>query len=153
MRPKIIAELLDEKERAFQAQARQKYIDENRNGNHSQSDGHFGHSLVTPSGWFAEKFPSLVTEFGDAILEEADKNGIVSAQDINEDFLAATLSEKGTPDAPTVFIPTEQRFYTYVPNDGVFNVQREPLLMTRLSRLLLECARSCPDGGRLAEEN
>ena len=98
---------------------------------------------LTPARWFSEKFPSLSDEFGEAILEETDKNGIVSARDIGEDFLAATLSDKGSPDTPTVFISTEQRFFTYSPNDGVFVFQREPLYLAQLSRLFLECARAC----------
>jgi P4 family phage/plasmid primase-like protien len=101
---------------------------------------------VTPAQWFSEKFPSLAGEYGDAILEEADKDGTVSAKDIGEDFLAATLGEKGTPDAPTIFLPTEERFYTYTPSEGIFIQQREPGLLARLSRLLLECARACREG-------
>jgi P4 family phage/plasmid primase-like protien len=100
----------------------------------------------TPAEWFAEKFPSLPDEHGTAILEETDKAGIVTAKDIGEDFFAATLGDKGSPDAPTVFVPTEEKFYTYLPGEGVFIFQREPVLTTRLSRLLLECARACRDG-------
>jgi P4 family phage/plasmid primase-like protien len=102
---------------------------------------------LTPARWFAEKFPPLADEFGDAILEETDKNGVVSARDIGEDFLAATLSEKGSPSAPTVFVSTEQRFFTYSPNDGVFVFQREPIYLAQLSRLLLQCARACRGAG------
>src|SRR5947207_16020485 len=61
--------------------------------------------------------------------------------DISEDFLAATLSEKGTKDSPTVFVPTEQKFYTYAPEDGIYNYQRDADLITSFSKLLLECAR------------
>jgi P4 family phage/plasmid primase-like protien len=100
----------------------------------------------TPAEWFAEKFPSLPDEHGAAILEETDKAGIVTAKDIGEDFFAATLGDKGSPDAPTVFVPTEEKFYTYLPGEGVFIFQREPVLTARLSRLLLECARACRNG-------
>jgi putative DNA primase/helicase len=100
----------------------------------------------TPAQWFAKKFPSLLDEHGTAILEETDKAGIVTAKDIGEDFFAATLGENGSPDAPTVFVPTEEKFYTYLPGEGVFIFQREPVLLARLSRLLLECARACRDG-------
>src|SRR6266508_2930361 len=65
------------------------------------------------------KFPSIsADEFGTAILEETDKDGTVSARDIGEDFLAATLENKGSPDAPTVFLPTEEKFYNYSSGDG-----------------------------------
>lgn len=100
----------------------------------------------TPAQWFAEKFPSLLNEHGAAISEETDKAGIVTAKDIGEDFFAATLGDKGSHDAPTVFVPTEEKFYTYLPDEGVFIFQREPVLTARLSRLLLECARACRDG-------
>jgi P4 family phage/plasmid primase-like protien len=100
----------------------------------------------TPAQWFANKFPSLPDEHGAAILEETDKAGIVIAKDIGEDFLAATLGDKGSPDAPTVFVPTEVKFYTYLPGEGVFIFQREPVLLAHLSRLLLKCARDCRDG-------
>jgi P4 family phage/plasmid primase-like protien len=100
----------------------------------------------TPAEWFAEKFPSLPDEHGAAILEETDKAGIVNAKDIGEDFFAATLGANGSPGAPTVFVPTEEKFYTYLPDEGVFIFQREPVLTARLSRLLLECARACRDG-------
>jgi P4 family phage/plasmid primase-like protien len=78
-------------------------------------------------------------------LEVTDKYGVLWARDIGEDFFAAALGEKGNPDAPTVFLPTEQRFYTYSPTDGIFVHQRDPVLLTRLSRLLLECVRQCRD--------
>ena len=55
--------------------------------------------------WFAQKFPRLPDEFGDAVLEEPDKYGKQIVCDICQPFLAATLGEHGTPDAPTVFFP------------------------------------------------
>ena len=80
------------------------------------------------------------------MLEHKDQETrIVSVRDLNEDFLAATLGEHGTPDAPTVFVPTEERFYTYSPGDGIFMSQREPVMLARLSALLLSCARDCTD--------
>jgi len=54
---------------------------------------------IRPAQWCAEKFPNLPDEYGEAILEETDKQGIVSACDIGEDFFAATLGEQGTPAA------------------------------------------------------
>jgi putative DNA primase/helicase len=93
--------------------------------------------------WFAEKFPQLPAEFGDAVLEEPDKSGRMIVGDLNQSFLAATLGEKGATEMPTVFIPVENRFWTYSPDEGVFIEQREAALLTRLSRLLLEASRAC----------
>ncbi|MBU6400756.1 MAG: hypothetical protein KGS61_10585 [Verrucomicrobia bacterium] len=97
----------------------------------------------TPASWFAEKFPSLADEYGEAVLQETNKEGIVLVRDIGEDFFAASMGEKGSPDAPTVFMPTEEKFYTYSPADGVFLYRQEAVLVTRLSRLLFDCARAC----------
>jgi P4 family phage/plasmid primase-like protien len=105
--------------------------------------GQDGRTSLTPSQWFARKFPSILAEYGDPILEEIDKRNIVLVRDIGEDFFAAALGDKGRPDAPTVFVPTEEKFFTYSPRDGVFVLQREPVLLTVLSRQLLECARAC----------
>src|SRR5207245_6359046 len=69
--------------------------------------------------------------------------GLVYVKDIGEDYFAATLGDKGSPNAPTIFLPTEQKFYTYAPTDGIFVHQRDPILLTGLSRLLLDCARAC----------
>jgi P4 family phage/plasmid primase-like protien len=102
-------------------------------------------ATVTPERWLNQKFPSLSGQFGDPILEGVTKQGVVYVQDIGEDFFAATLGDEGSPDAPTVFLPTEAKFYTYGPTDGIFVQQRDPVLLARLSRLLLECSRECPD--------
>jgi P4 family phage/plasmid primase-like protien len=100
---------------------------------------------LTPSTWFAQKYPSLADEFGEAVLESTDDEGCVSARDIGEDFLAATLGENGSPNAPTIFLPAEEKFYSYSVTDGIFSHQRDATLLTLLSRLLLECARACGD--------
>ena len=106
--------------------------------------GQPGHLFVTPCRWFSERFPLLPAEFGDPILEVLDENGL-SANDICEDFLAATLGEQGTPAAPTVFVPPENKFYTYSPDAGLYLQQTEPLLLAGFSKLLLECARACKE--------
>jgi P4 family phage/plasmid primase-like protien len=104
-----------------------------------------GQSGRTPAIWFQVKFPDLTADYGEAVLEKFEKNGSVSVRDLNEDFLAATLGVNGTPDAPTVFVPTEDKFYQYSPTDGIFVPRREPVLQADLSKLLLESARDCGD--------
>jgi putative DNA primase/helicase len=93
--------------------------------------------------WFAQKFPKLPAEFGDAVLEEADRSGQLVVSDICQPFLAATLGEHGTADAPTIYLPAENRFWTYSPEEGVYTETREPALLIRLSQLLLDAARAC----------
>ena len=93
--------------------------------------------------WFAQKFPKLPAEFGDAVLKEPDRSGQLVVSDICQPFLAATLGEHGTADAPTVYLPAENRFWTYSPEEGVYTETREPALLIRLSRLLLDAARAC----------
>jgi P4 family phage/plasmid primase-like protien len=113
-------------------------------GGASQPDsGQPGQPGRTPATWFNEKFPKLADQHGDAVWEKFEKSGIVTVRDLNEDFLAATLGATGTPDAPTVFIPTEDKFYTYAPADGIYMHRREPALQAGLSKLLLESARDC----------
>ena len=70
--------------------------------------------------WFAKKFPLLPSEFGDAVLEEYDKHKRLIVCDLCQPFLAATLGELGMPAAPTVFVPAENRFWAYSPDEGVF---------------------------------
>ena len=111
-----------------------------------EAHGNYRNNGETPARWFNKKFPALAKDYDEAVLEHKDQETrIVSVRDLNEDFLAATLGEHGTPDAPTVFVPTEERFYTYSSGDGIFMSQREPVMLARLSALLLSCARDCTD--------
>lgn len=96
---------------------------------------------TTPAIWFANRFPQLVDQFGNAILEGENKRGELVVIDTCEPFLAATLGADAVPEAPTVFIPVENRFYTYSPADGVYLEQRIPSLISRLSAMLLQAAR------------
>ena len=50
--------------------------------------------------WFAKKFPKLPKEFGDAVLEELNKQGKQVVCDISQPFLAATLGESAVPRYP-----------------------------------------------------
>ena len=131
MMPNVLTTEIQSIEERKQVAARGRFIAQNN-----------GHGHVTPSQWFENRFPGLRDKYGDAVLEDINKHGIVLVAGLNEDYLAATLGE-GAPDAPTVFVPTESRFYTYSQDDGIFNVQRESPLQARLSGLLLDCARAC----------
>lgn len=103
-----------------------------------------------PDEWFAKKYPALPDQYGPAVLletpesnEEAEAEVIPIVKDLSEDFLAATLGEQGTPTAPTIFMATEERFYTYDPTVGIYVEARDASLIARLSATLLQCAREC----------
>lgn len=120
-----------------------KTLIESANNQDDANLGQDGHVSATPSQWFSEKYPALVDVHGSPVHEEEDADGTTTVKDISEDFLAATLGEIGNPNEPTVFMPTEEKFYKYSVADGIYNYQQEPLLSARLSRVLLECARAC----------
>ncbi|HWD19342.1 MAG TPA: hypothetical protein VHB20_08675, partial [Verrucomicrobiae bacterium] len=102
----------------------------------------------TPAAWFNRKFPKLAEKYGEPIHEQAakEKGGKISVRDTNEDFLAACLGAEGTPDAPTVYLPAENRFLAYSPSEGVFIEIREADLEAKISQWFLECARVCREG-------
>jgi P4 family phage/plasmid primase-like protien len=99
---------------------------------------------LTPKIWFKERFPKLAARYGEPVLEvKTTETDLPRVSDVCEDFIAATLGEDGQPDRPTVFLPTEGRFYTYEPAEGVFVRRQEPELSARLSQMFLECAPAC----------
>ena len=102
----------------------------------------------TPNGWFQARFPKLTDAYGAAVLEaypagQKEEGQLPFVQDLGEDFLAATLGEAGRPEAPTVFLPTEGRFYSYRPDLGIYVEAREAKLTAELSHVLLTCGRDC----------
>jgi P4 family phage/plasmid primase-like protien len=102
-----------------------------------------------PDAWFDQKFPGLRELYGPAVLlgyppkQKDEEESLPIVKDLGEDFLAATMGELGAPEAPTVFVGAEARFYTYNPDSGIFEEVREAKLVARLSALLLQCARDC----------
>ncbi len=108
--------------------------------------GQMGQLFPTPSQYFKKLHPTLVAEYGSPIQEKEGENGDTAASDISEDFFAATMGPKGSPDEPTVFLETEDRFYTYKKENGIYTHQREPVIASGLSAQLLECARQCREG-------
>ncbi|MDB6112652.1 MAG: hypothetical protein JWR69_4402, partial [Pedosphaera sp.] len=99
-----------------------------------------------PSQFFSNKFPGISEKYGEAVQEEKNKDGKPVVRDIGEDFFAACLGAEGMPETPTVYMPAEDRFYTYIPNQGIYGETREAELSAKLSQLLLECARACKEG-------
>lgn len=111
------------------------------------SNGNVAHIPITPARWFDTRFPGISELYGDAVSVSEDKDGRVYVDGLNEDFLAATMGETGTPEAPTVYLPHEQRFFTYDPGEGIYRHHRDAVLIAANSSLLLACARACVDSG------
>jgi putative DNA primase/helicase len=98
---------------------------------------------INPNTWFKKKFPMLAATHGEPVALRTPMNGRPSVQDLNESFLAATLGQESNPEAPTVFIRQEARFYSYRPEQGIFGIASEEELSAWLSDSLLACARDC----------
>lgn len=98
-----------------------------------------------PSEYFERRFPNLAENYGRAV-DEGQRDGVLYVRDLNEDFFAATLGEEGSPDDPIVYVSDEGAFWGYSQREGVFIEQDENVLRTRLSKLLLDCARECQSG-------
>ena len=78
----------------------------------------------TPGTWFKQRFPKLAEEYGEPV-QESISGKRAQVRDLSEDFMAAVLGPVGMPEAPTVYFPMEDRFYTYNPATGIFGHQRE----------------------------
>ena len=101
---------------------------------------------ITPNEWFKRKFPALAEAHGEPVSQRVSPNGRAKASDLNESFTAATLSERGSPETPTVYLRGENRFYRFTPDRGIYTLASEEDLSSHLSGLLLSCARACKAG-------
>jgi P4 family phage/plasmid primase-like protien len=100
---------------------------------------------MDPNRWFKERFPKLADKHGEPVSIRTT-NGKGSVQGLNESFLAECLGADASPDAPTVYLRGENRFYTYRPEKGIYTIASEEDVAARLSGLLLSCARECREG-------
>jgi P4 family phage/plasmid primase-like protien len=108
----------------------------------SQNEQNPEAEVIIPSLWFAKKFPDVADKHGESV-EESVINRRVFVKTLNEDFMAETIGNLGDPKAPTVFATAENKFYTYVPEQGIYVFMSENQILTRLSTLLRECADAC----------
>lgn len=99
-------------------------------------------SELTPGTWFKQRFPKLAEKYGEPVHESISAKR-AKVCDLSEDFMAAVLGMDGMPETPTIYLPVEDRFYTYNPATGIFGHQRENEISARLSALFLECGRAC----------
>jgi P4 family phage/plasmid primase-like protien len=149
---------VDKEERVFQERAKADFLAERKSASGSddlvEADAVMATPFIgSPGNWFRSKFPGLSDAFGEPVLEQLGKDGIVRVSNVSEDFLAATLGEEGSPACPAVFLPTEQKFFVYSPAEGIWEHVREPVLIARTSRLLLDSVResgAAIDNTRLA---
>ena len=100
-------------------------------------------NLLTPNDWFLQRYPAVAECYGNALEQGVNKNGALIVTDIREPFLAAVLTQMGTPDAPVVYHREEENFYAYEASTGVFGSIRPQELEGRISAILLECAQAC----------
>jgi hypothetical protein len=97
-----------------------------------------------PNAWFKKRFPKLADKHGEPVAIRTT-NGNGSVQDLNESFLAECFGPDASPDAPTVYLRGENRFYTYRPDFGIYTFASEEDVAARFSALLLSCARDCKE--------
>jgi P4 family phage/plasmid primase-like protien len=97
----------------------------------------------TPNAWFAAKYPQIREELGDAVQIKHSKTRGPYVADLNDDFFTATLGPTGTPGSPTVYLPSEDRFYVYSIEQGIYLEVHPEVVKAKLSDLLLACKREC----------
>jgi P4 family phage/plasmid primase-like protien len=105
---------------------------------------------LTPGAWFKQRFPMLADKCGEPVHETLSGKR-ARVRDISEDFMAATLGAMGRPDAPTVYLAVEERFYTYNPATGIFERQREDGIAAKVSEMFLECVKQCREAADLSK--
>jgi len=101
----------------------------------------------SPNEWFDQQYPLLTKKYGSAALVQTPKDAkaMPYVKMFHEDFLAATLGVDGSPEEPTVFLPVEDTFYRYMPDDGIYR-QKSPMdLEGMCSAIILQCQRACPE--------
>jgi len=99
-------------------------------------------NLATPNDWFAEKFPAIAQQYGEAVLIKSNRE-VQRVAEISEDFFSALLGEKGKPAAPAVYLSEERRFYSYDPAVGIYLERDKPQLAQELSKIMRKCADEC----------
>jgi putative DNA primase/helicase len=95
---------------------------------------------LTPTKWFEAQYPALGARYGEAVLEKPGRDETAAVTDINYDFIAATLGAEGTPASPVVFLRSNERFYQYDPEEGIYLPKFKADLIPGLSQILLKCA-------------
>ncbi len=101
---------------------------------------HAVETKLTPTKWFEAQYPTLGGRYGKAVLEKSGRGETVAVTEINHDFIAATLGAEGTPASPVVFLRSNELFYQYDPEEGIYLPKNKADLIPSLSQLLLKCA-------------
>lgn len=98
-----------------------------------------------PNIWFHRRFQEVFKKHRDAVDLQSNKDGVLHVHLLNEDFLAETLGHVGNPESPIVYFTTEDRFYRYNSESGIFITIGESEILANLSALIQQCANECED--------
>ncbi|MDB6035313.1 MAG: hypothetical protein JWM16_5651 [Verrucomicrobiales bacterium] len=94
----------------------------------------------SPNEYFRRKYPKVAKNRGHAFQMKYGSGGRKTVAAVSEDFLAEAIGPAGTPQAPTVFLPSEERFYQYSPGDGIYLEVSDHTLGAQLSEIIREAA-------------
>ena len=95
-----------------------------------------------PMLWFIRKYPDVAKEYGNAVEQNLKGTGWI-VKGINENFFAAILGTLGNPTEPTVYIKSEDRFYSYDAIAGIFAAKSKQELVFGISKIMQQCADDC----------
>jgi len=93
--------------------------------------------------WALRIFPDVARQYLTAFIEvqRTDHNEVTRSivRDLNDNFFACALGNLGNPLMPVVYLSSEQQFYRYNLDTGIFDKIDEDGLMALLSMFLDKC--------------
>lgn len=99
---------------------------------------------LTPSIWFAQKFPEAAQRFGCPILEvrqsSCDGFSRVTPLSINTDFFAASLGGDSGLGHSVIYYEAEMQFYYYEPIPKLYKPTTSEKLQNYYRAMMLRCA-------------
>ena len=106
-----------------------------------------GGTNPSPNEWLEQQYPGLAEKYGPPAMLQTPKSSkaMPFVKTLNEDFLAATMGSDGNPAEPAIFLPVEKNFYQYLSADGIFRLKSPEDLEGKVSSILLDCGRACPE--------
>lgn len=109
--------------------------------------GGSGGTNPSPNEWLEQQYPGLTEKYGPPAMLQTPKSSKARpfVKTLNEDFLAATMGSDGNPAEPAIYLPVEKNFYQYLSAGGIFRLKSPEDLEGKVSRILLDCGRACPE--------